>query len=258
MTDIAAPLLANGPVGPVPGSMISIRGLTKSYRSRGAFLRARSRVDVLRGLNLEVDSGQILGIVGANGAGKTTLLEILATLVLPDAGRVSVAGHDLVGDAGEVRRLVAYSPASAETFYPRLTGYENLEFFAALHGVVGIPAREMIRDALGAVAIEHAAHVTVQTYSDGMRQRLAIARALVSGRRVLLLDEPTKSLDPAARAATHRLLRRTLVDGLRLTLLLVTHSVEEAAAVCDRVVVLEGGRVTSAGLSDAVIMKSSS
>lgn len=252
MTELGGPRQVTRRVAPAPGSMISIRGLTKSYRSRGAFLRAGSRVDVLRGLDLEVDTGQILGIVGANGAGKTTLLEILATLVLPDAGRVSVAGHDLVADAGEVRRVVAYSPSSAQTFYPRLTGFENLEFFAALHGVVGIPARETIRDALGVVAIEHAAHVTVQTYSDGMRQRLALARALVTGCRVLLLDEPTKSLDPPARAATHRLLRRTLVDGLRLTVLLVTHSAEEAAAVCDRVAMLEGGCVTSADSPDAI------
>lgn len=233
--------------------VISTSGLTKSYCSRGSFLRPGSVVDVLRGVDLEVGHGQILGIVGPNGAGKTTLLEILATIVLPDAGRAEVAGHDVVLDASEVRRRVAYCPAASHTFYPQLSGFQNLEFFAALHGIVGVSAPERIREALNVVAIDGVAHAAVQTYSDGMRQRLALARALVTGASVLLLDEPTKSLDPAARSATHRLCRRTLIDRLQVTILLVTHSVDEAVAVCDRVAVLERGLVTEVGAPNTVM-----
>jgi ABC-2 type transport system ATP-binding protein len=236
--------------------VISISHLTKSYRSPGSF-GSRSPVDVLRGVSLEVGAGEILGIVGPNGAGKTTLLEILATVVLPDGGRAVLGGYDVVQDAGSVRRIAAYCPSAAQTFYPRLTGFQNLEFFAALHGVVGATGRERVREALEIVAIDHAARLAVQTYSDGMRQRLALARALVTGCRVLLLDEPTKSLDASGRIATHRLLRRTLADGLRLTVLLVTHSAEEAAAVCDRVAVLEDGCVTRSGPAH-IVMKSAS
>jgi ABC-2 type transport system ATP-binding protein len=232
--------------------VISVEGLTKTFRARGPFLRPR-RVDVLRGVDLEVGGEQIVGIVGPNGAGKTTLLEILATVVLPDAGRAAIDGHDVVGDAGEVRRLVAYCPAAAQTFYPRLSGLQNLEFFAALHGVVGTPAQDRIREALDGVGIDGLARAAVQTYSDGMRQRLALARALVIGPRVLLLDEPTKSLDPAARTTLHRVFRRTLIDRLHATIVLVTHSAAEAAAVCDRVVLLDRGRVTDVGAPDAVM-----
>lgn len=230
--------------------MISITGLTKSYRAGG--LRRRP-VAVLRGVDLEVAPREVLGIMGANGAGKTTLLEILATTVLPDAGRAAVGGHDVVTDAHHVRRLVAYCPAGGHAFYPRLSGVQNLAFFAALHGVVGPPAEEAIRETLDVVGIDGAADAPVQTYSDGMRQRLALGRALMTGCRVLLLDEPTKSLDPVARAATHQLLRRALVDERRLTILLVTHSADEASSVCDRVALLERGCVTDVGPPDRVM-----
>ena len=229
--------------------MISIEGLTKRYQASGLFGRA---VDVLRGVDLEVAAGEILGIMGPNGAGKTTLLEILATTVLPDGGRATVGGFDVVADGGEVRRLAAYCPAAGHAFYPRLTGAQNLSFFAALHGVVGPEADEAVRGTLDLVGIDGAAHAPVQTYSDGMRQRLGLGRALMTGCRVLLLDEPTKSLDPAARAATHRLFRRAQIDW-RLTIVLVTHSADEAASVCDRVALLEQGGVTEVGPADRVV-----
>jgi ABC-2 type transport system ATP-binding protein len=235
--------------------MISIQNLTKSYPSSGGRHHRGRRVEILQGVDLEVGRGEILGIAGPNGAGKTTLLEILATLVLPDAGLASIAGHDVVAATEAVRRLVAYCPASSQTFYPRLTGFHNLEFFAALHGLVGTAARDRICDALDAVGLDAIAGAPVQTYSDGMRQRLALARALVTDAAVLLLDEPTRSVDAAARSVIHRLLRETLVDGRGLTIVIVTHSVEEAVAVCDRVALLDRGRVTTTG-SPAAVMES--
>jgi ABC-2 type transport system ATP-binding protein len=224
--------------------VISIKGLAKAYRAGWVSGRA---VDVLRGVDLEVADGEVLGIMGANGVGKTTLLEILATTVLPDAGRATIGGYDVVSEASQVRRLVAYCPTAGHGFYPRLSGLQNLEFFGALYGLAGAPAREAIRDTLAIVGVEGAADAPVQTYSDGMRQRLSLARALLTGRRVLLLDEPTKSLDPAARTATHRLLRRAQVEDRRLTIVLVTHSAVEAASVCDRVALIERGRVVDIG-----------
>jgi ABC-2 type transport system ATP-binding protein len=229
---------------------ISIAGLTKSFRT-GTLPGTGGRVDVLQGVDLEVPRGQVLGILGPNGAGKTTLLEILATIITPDSGRVTVCGHDLVSDADAVRRASAYCPSSPHTFYPRLTGTQNLEFFASLHGIVGAESHGRIGHALDVVALADARDAPVQTYSDGMRQRLAIARALVVGAAVLLLDEPTKSLDPSARAAVHAVFRRALMA--EVTLLLVTHSTEEAVAVCDRIALLERGTITRTGPPDTVL-----
>lgn len=224
--------------------MISIQGLTKSYRA--GWLSDRM-VDVLQGVDLDVDEGEVLGIMGANGAGKTTLLEILATTVLPDGGRATIGGYDVVADASRVRGLVAYCPTTTHAFYPRLSGMQNLEFFGALHGVAGPHARGVIRETLALVGVDGAADAPVQTCSDGMRQRLGLARALLTGCRVLLLDEPTKSLDPEARIATHRLLRRMQFQERRYTIVLVTHSADEAASVCDRVARLERGRIVEIG-----------
>lgn len=229
---------------------ISIAGLTKSFRT-GTITGMGDRVDALRGVDLEVPRGEIVGMLGPNGAGKTTLLEILATLIEPDAGRAVVCGHDVVADAAAVRSLVAYCPSSLHTFYPRLTGAQNLEFFASLYGVVGAESRDRIRHALDVVALADAGDAPLQTYSDGMQQRLTIARALVAGAAVLLMDEPTKSLDPSARTAVHAVFRRALMADV--TMLLVTHSVEEAATVCDRVVLLERGRITRTGRPEAVL-----
>ena len=173
---------------------IRIRGLTKTFptpRGLRTLLSRASRprgVNVLRGVNLEIFTGEVLGLVGANGAGKTTLLEILSTLLLPTSGRAHVCGYDVVRQAARVREFVCCCSSSAQAFYPRLTGAGNLEFFAVLNDLRPVDARKKIRELLGLVGLDEAASTTFQCYSEGMKQRLALARALLTGAPV----DPTR------------------------------------------------------------------
>ena len=212
---------------------ILIRDVSKVFGAR----------EVLRHVNLKVSAGTIVGLMGPNGAGKTTLLEILSTLQLPSAGRALIFGRDVALDAAEARQLVGYCPCGFESFYPRLTAAANLEFFAALHGLSRRAVRARIDEIFDFLSVDISRHVDFQRHSAGMKQKLALARALVGDPPLLLLDEPTKSLDPRAQREVWALLRTKLVGDLGKTILLVTHSPIEAQEVCDRVVALEDGRM---------------
>jgi ABC-2 type transport system ATP-binding protein len=200
-------------------------------------------VTALHNVSFSVPPATICGLLGGNGAGKTTLLEILATLIAPSSGTASVEGCDVRHQAGDVRRQIAYCPAGGTAFYARLTGRHNLEFFGALHNV---PAHELAAriDAAAAVFdVRDALDRRVEACSDGMRQRLALARAHLAGARVWLLDEPTRGLDPRGRELAGRVLRDQ-VQQAGVTILLTTHDLQEAVSVCDHIVVLHRGRVT--------------
>ena len=158
----------------------------------------RRAVTALDGLDLEVGRGRVFCLLGPNGAGKTTLIKVLATLVLPDGGRASVAGHDVALEPGPAKRAVGYAVSDERSFYWRLTGRQNLEFFGALYGLGG-PARDRrIGELLRLAGLEEAADLRFNGYSTGMRQMLAFARALLADAAILLVDEPTRSLDPQA------------------------------------------------------------
>jgi len=229
--------------------VIMIRGLTKVFypielRLRSLRpLRRHPPVLALRDLSLAVRRGETLGLLGTNGAGKTTLLKILATLILPNAGKATVHGWDVVQDAGQVRGTVGVVTGAERSFYWRLTGRQNLEFFAAFQGLGAraTAARiEELRWRLGLDALDR----RFGLYSTGMRQRLAIARALLPQPAVLLMDEPTRSLDPLATAALYRVIRSTRAG---CTIVLATHSLAEAEALCDRVAILHRGRLLAWG-----------
>jgi ABC-2 type transport system ATP-binding protein len=214
-----------------PDHAILIKRLSKSFGTR----------QVLREVDLEVAPGTIVGLLGANGAGKTTLLEILSTLLLPTAGDTLIYGYDVVAEAAEVRRLVGYCPCGFDSFYPRLTGVANLEFFAALSGFSRRAGRTRVNAVFDLLSFNGSRHSDFQKYSAGMKQKLALARALIADPPLILLDEPTKSLDPAAQGDVWTLLRDRLVGELGKTILLVTHSLVEARTICDRVFALEDG-----------------
>jgi len=229
--------------------VIRLDAVAKSYRASGSRFGLWGRpvareVVVLEEVTLQVRRAEILGLVGPNGAGKTTLVEILATLQLPTGGTATVGGLDVVRQAGEVRRRIGYCPAGPDSFYPRLTVRRNLEFFAALYELPPGAARARVREVLEMVGASKAAAVVFQQLSAGMRQRLALARALVPDPPVLLLDEPTRSVDVEARCQFHALLRDRLAAEQGKTVLLVTHDMREAAAVCDRVACLRDGRIS--------------
>ncbi len=209
-------------------------------------VRRQPPVWALREIDLTVSRGEILGLLGTNGAGKTTLLKIIATLILPTAGRVSVDGHDVARDGDSVKALIGLVTGEERSFYWRLTGRQNLEFFAAFQGLSPERTRGRIGELgeqLGLDALDR--HFGV--YSAGMRHRLVIARALLHQPRILLFDEPTRSLDPLAAGALRRLIRETLVRELGCTVVLATHNLEEAEELSDRIAVLHEGRLVGCG-----------
>jgi ABC-2 type transport system ATP-binding protein len=190
-------------------------------------------------VSVSVDAGEVVALVGPNGSGKSTLLRILATLISPDAGSATVAGHDVVRDDIAVRRAVALVTTEDRSFSMRLTGRQNLELFAALHDI----ADGALDEALGRVDLVGAADDMFSTYSSGMRQRLALARGLMTAPSVLLLDEPFRALDDASSAT----LRSSIADAAAsgACALVATHHVDELGDVCTRVVSLRDGRVVA-------------
>ena len=233
---------------------IRAESLSKVYVKRRSLrevivhpFRRAERITALADLNLEVQAGEFFGLLGPNGAGKTTLLKILAGLVLPTSGRALVQGVDVARDDQAVKRAIGFMTSDERSFYWRLTGRENLEFFGRLYGLGAAEARRVTATLLGVVEMEPQADRPFMGYSTGMRQRLAIARALLHDPPVLCLDEPTRSLDPIA--AKH--LRRFVLDRLNKergkTVVLATHNLQEAEELCGRLVVLDRGRVLRQG-----------
>ncbi len=237
---------------------VTLERLSKTYPPTRAFtdlVRPRAPHDpvtALSDVSLDVMAGEILGLLGPNGAGKTTLVEILATLLLPTSGRAVVCGHDVVADESRVRDVIGYCPADSETMYPRLTGVENLDFFATLQGMPAAAARERIRQLLDLVGLTSKGPERVERLSDGMKSRLSLARAMLTDPEVLLLDEPTRALDPVLQVEFRRFVRDILVDRLSKTVIWVTHSLAEAEDVCHRVAILRDGRLRAVGTPDDI------
>lgn len=197
----------------------------------------------LNGVDFEVGRGEVFGLLGPNGAGKTTLLKILCTLLLPTEGVAVVNSYDVVEAPQRVRQAVGYCLESERSFYYRLTGLQNLAFFATLNNLNSWKAATRIAEVLEMVGLNGVAATPFMTYSKGMQQRLGLARALLTDPAVLLLDEPTKSLDPDAATEFRRFLRGTLAERLGKTILLVTHSLEEARECCDQGAIMHQGKI---------------
>ncbi len=234
-------------------ALVRVEGLSKRFpvrRSWAATLRhplQGDRVEVLRDVSLRVRRGEFFGLLGPNGAGKTTLFKILATLVQPDGGTVEIAGVDALRDPAAVRRVLTPVIADERSLNWRLTGAENLRLFAALYGVPHGDSAPAVARLLDTIGLADAGHRMVGTYSSGMKQRLLIARALLSRPSVLLLDEPTRSLDPVSARDFRRFLREEIAGRQGCTVLLATHDADEALELCDRLAVLHRGRLVAQG-----------
>lgn len=228
---------------------ISIRNLSKTYpvpfrRLRAFFRRpAKEPVEALRDVTFAVHSGEIFGLIGRNGAGKTTLTKIVATLVQPTTGAVTACGNDSVLHDEQVRRQIGLATAEERSFYWRLTGEQNLMFFARLHGLSDRIAKQRIRELFTKLELEEVARRRFGEMSTGNKQRLAVARALLSHPPVLLLDEPTRSLDPLAAARMRELISSLVQQDPPVTILLTSHNLAEVETLCQRVAIISRGRI---------------
>jgi ABC-2 type transport system ATP-binding protein len=228
---------------------ISIQNLSKTYpvpfrRVRAFFRRpVKEPVQALRDVSFDVQTGEIFGLIGRNGAGKTTLTKIVATLVQPTNGSVTVRSHDSVHDDEQVRREIGLSTAEERSFYWRLTAEQNLMFFARLHGLRDRAAKQRIRDLFARLELEEVARRRFGELSTGNKQRLAVARAMLSNPPVLLLDEPTRSLDPLAAARMRELIRSLSQQAPPITVLFTSHNLAEVETLCERVAIISRGRI---------------
>ncbi len=198
-------------------------------------------------VSLAIAPGELFGLLGQNGAGKTTLIRMLCTALLPSAGQARVAGYDVVRQARQVRERIGLVSGEERSFYWRLTGRQNLEFFAALHHVPEPIARRRIGQLIERVGLADFADQPFRTYSSGMRQKLGIARGLLHQPQVLFMDEPTRSLDPISAQAMRRFVAEYIIGELGCTVILATHSMAEAEELCDRLALIRSGRVVAQG-----------
>lgn len=207
-------------------------------------------VTAVDGVDLVVEKGELFGLLGPNGAGKTTLVKMLCTLVLPTSGSAMVNGWDVVSCEHMVRQSIGLVGSEERSFYWRLSARQNLEFFSALHGLEGERMNRRICEVLDLMGLSNEADRMFQTFSTGMKQKMCIARGLLTDPAVLFLDEPTRSLDPIVAQSIRTFVKDVLVREQGRTVVLTTHRLEEAAEVCDRIAIMDRGRVKACGTLD--------
>ncbi len=226
-------------------SAVSIQNLSKTYppsfpRLKKFFhLNIKPPVEALKNVSFEIADGEIFGLIGKNGAGKTTLTKIIATLVQATSGRVSVKGVDSVEDEVKVRALIGFATAEERSFYWRINCEQNLLFFARLYGMKDAAARRRIEEIFVQLNLSDLAKRRFAELSTGNKQRLAVARALLAAPPVLLLDEPTRSLDPIAADA----MRELILSLKGVSVLLTSHNLAEIEELCSRVAIISNGEI---------------
>ena len=248
MSVAADTVIRGSSAAPRSPDVITVRDLCKRYVSGGWFgYRSSSSHTALQSVSFSVTEGEMVGLLGPNGAGKTTLLKTLSTLIEPDSGFVSVLGHDVVRHPRRVRGLLGLVTCDERSFYWRLTGRQNLTFFATLYGLSRLRTTERIGALLETLDMSAAADRPYHSYSSGMRQKLAIARGLLSNPRVVLYDEPTRSLDPLSAQNIRQWIVRSRREFPGTTHIIATNQLNEAELLCDRVFIISRGRIISEG-----------
>jgi sodium transport system ATP-binding protein len=234
-----------------PPAAIVLKDLQKYYPPPRTGIRAyvqpfeRATRPALRGVTFEVQEGEAVALLGANGAGKSTILKILATLLIPTRGQAFVSGHDTAKDPSAVRRTLGYHAGSDQGFYPRLTGRQNLLFFGQLNRLTRAQTQHRIAELGEKFHLTDRLDQQVRTLSSGTTQRLSLARALLHEPTVLLLDEPTRSLDAIAAAEFRRFLSTEVLRGARTSLLFASHALPEIEQLAHRVAVLHQGQLAA-------------
>ncbi|MGZ5105496.1 MAG: ABC transporter ATP-binding protein [Usitatibacter sp.] len=219
--------------------MLQASDLRKSFGANAA----------VAGVSLAVSPGEIVGLLGPNGAGKSTTISMICGLVAPDAGSVTIAGERVGEDASAVKRRIGLVPQEI-SLYEDLPAIDNLELFGALYGITGAALGERVRAALELVGLADRARARPSTFSGGMKRRLNIACALVHDPEVLLLDEPTVGVDPQSRNAIFDNIESLRARGKAIVY--TTHYMEEAERLCDRIVIMDHGRVVASGTKESL------
>lgn len=217
-------------------------GLTKYF----------SRFCALKNINLKVTEGDILGLVGPNGAGKTTLLRILSTLILPTSGECYINGYSVYKDKDmeKIKSSINLVSDEERSFYWRLTGRQNLRFFARLYDISSWTMKQRIEETAGLLEMETHLDKMFKDYSSGMKQKLAIARSLINNPRVILMDEPTRNLDLKTRRRLYSFIKKELVGKEKISVILASHQLDEVAQVSTHIAIIDKGEIAAQGTLD--------
>ncbi len=227
--------------------VIETRELVKRFEKRekrwGFISKKEKIITALDHINLKIKEGEIFGILGPNGAGKTTLIKVLSTLILPDEGKAFVNGYDVVKDDLNVRKSIGVVTGGERSIYWKLSARENLMFFADLYNVPKDIAKKQIDRLLKIMKLDNRADDFVEDFSSGMKMKIILARALVHDPPILMLDEPTIGLDPQFSIEIRKFIKETLNKELGKTILLTTHYMNEADYLCDRIALMDKGKI---------------
>jgi ABC-2 type transport system ATP-binding protein len=227
---------------------IELEHIAKVYRVPSLLpWNASRRVEALRDITFRAPAEKITCLLGPNGAGKTTIVKILAGLIEPDRGEGRILDRPLAVLERRMRGRIGFLTANDRSFYWRLTGRQNLDFFASLQGLKGGDRTQRVHEVLGEVELGEAAEKPFRLYSSGMKQKLLMARALLGRPELLLLDEPTAHLDYTARTSIHRFIRDRLIRARKCSVLLCTNDLSEAEKLADHLVLIDEGRVLAEG-----------
>lgn len=226
-------------------NIIQVKNLKKSFTSKTGplFRRKKEQVTAVDGISFSIEPGEIFSLLGPNGAGKTTTIKILATLLIPDSGQALVKGFDVARDDLAVRKIMTAVLPGERTLFWKLTVRENLSYFGSLYGLTRRYVKSKIDGLLQFFGIEDKRDVLVEKLSTGERQKVVLSRALLPDPEVILLDEPTLGLDPAAAISLRNLIRK--IAGQGKTILLTTHYMYEADELSDTVAIINNGKIVS-------------
>ncbi len=231
---------------------IAAGGVVKTFKKKGRRkytigpkMEKDETIFAVNHVDLTIKRGELFGLLGPNGAGKTTLVKCLSTLLLPDRGTALINGYDIVGDPVGVRESIGITTGGERTLYWKLSGRDNLRYFASLYGLSSKEADKRIDYLMEIMGLQDKQYERIEKYSTGMRQKISLCRALIHDPPVLLLDEPTLGLDPSFSRFIRSFIKKDLNQDQGKTILLTTHYMDEADQLCERIAIMNDGKIVA-------------